>query len=250
MLPKLMPIAHAPRPQAIVFDMDDTLILRPGRAQEAWHGAIAEIPELTQRHSPEAVLGILDKARERAWNDPKRRQGPALDYAGARRALIQEALEQLGCAMRDVAERFEECVSRHQGRSSHLNEGALEVLQALRAKDIPLALLTNGESRTQRGKIERFALAAYFEHILIEEEIGAGKPFEQAYRTALGRFTCPACDVWMIGDHLVNDVAGAKRHGMRTIWYNPERALLPDDPAQHPDGEIATLSELMSLAAA
>jgi putative hydrolase of the HAD superfamily len=238
------------RPQAIVFDMDDTLILRPGRAQEAWHGAIAEIPELTERHSRDAVLGILDKARERAWNDPKRRQGPALDYAGARRALIQETLEHLGCAAQGVAERFEDCVARYQGRSSHLNEGAMEVLAALRSKGIPLALLTNGESRTQRGKIERFALAAYFEHILIEEEIGAGKPFEAAYRTALSRFSCPSCDVWMIGDHLVNDVAGAKKHGMRTIWYNPERAALPDDPAQRPDGAIVTLSEIVDLAAA
>ncbi len=245
MLPNLMT-----RPQAIVFDMDDTLILRPGRAQEAWHGAISEIPELTHRHSREVVLGILDKARERAWSDPKRRQGPALDYAGARRALIQETLEHLGCATNDVAVRFEDCVARYQGRSSHLNEGALDVLCALRAKGIPLALLTNGESRTQRGKIERFALATYFEHILIEEEIGAGKPFEAAYHTALARFTCPACDVWMIGDHLVNDIAGAKKHGMRTIWYNPERTALPDDPAQHPDSEIVTLSEIVSLTVA
>ena len=53
--------------------------------------------------------------------------------------------------------------------------------------------------------------------------------------------------IWMIGDHLENDVAAPKRHGMRTVWFNPERAAAPQDPNVRADREIAALAELMVL---
>ena len=236
------------RPAAIIFDLDDTLVGRQGRVQDAWRAAIAAVPELTERHELETVMAALDAARGRAWADAQRRAGPALDYAGARAALVADALGQLGFAADvDLAERLKENISRHQGRESFLNDGALDILTALSAAGIPLALLTNGESRTQRGKIERFALERYFAHILVEEEIGAGKPFGEAYRIALDRLGPVAGEVWMIGDHLDNDIAAPKRHGMRTVWFNPGRLVRPSNPDAQADVEIAELSELSIL---
>jgi putative hydrolase of the HAD superfamily len=232
-------------PAAIIFDLDDTLIARPGRAQEAWVAALADVPELTGRHSLDVILDTLSGARERAWSDARRRAGPALDYAGARRALIADALGLLGFGG-DVAlaERINEQFAHHTGRIAHLNDGSLELLAALRQAAIPLALLTNGESRTQRSKIERFALAPYFAHILIEEEIGAGKPFDPAYHAALERLACAAADTWFVGDHLENDVAAPRRHGMRAVWYNPARTAAPGLTGAD---EIASLGELLDL---
>jgi putative hydrolase of the HAD superfamily len=234
------------RPSAIIFDLDDTLVGRPGRVQDAWRNAIAVLPELTDRHDLDFIMAALDAARGRAWAEAQRRAGPALDYAGAREALVADALQGLGFGGNaDLAARLMEAISHHQGRDSFLCEGALDVLEALRTAGIPLALLTNGESRTQRAKIERFALASYFTHIFVEEEMGAGKPFDEAYRGALDRLDCPPGDIWMIGDHLDNDIAGAKRHGMRTIWYNPKGTAGPNDGHGCPDAVIASLAELM-----
>ena len=236
------------RPAAIIFDLDDTLIDRPGRVQESWRGALAEIPELTARHTVDEVIAVLDRARERAWSDPRRRAGPALDYRGARAAFIEEALSVLGFSADDgLAKRLNEGISNQIGRTATLNPHALPILAALQAAKIPLALLTNGESRTQRTKIEQFALAPYFAHILIEEEIGAGKPFDAAYVAALACFTCPACDVWFVGDHLENDIAGPLRHGMRTVWYNPKGHAAPDAAHARADAEITVLSEVLDL---
>jgi putative hydrolase of the HAD superfamily len=234
------------RPAAIIFDLDDTLIGRTGRVQDAWLEALAGVPELSERHPLPAIVAALDSARGRAWADAQRRAGPALDYAGARAALVADALQQLGFGDDPgLAERLVEGISSNTGRSSFLNEGALDVLVALNAAAIPLALLTNGESRTQRGKIERFALEPYFNYILIEEEIGAGKPFKEAYFKALEHLTCAAHDIWMIGDHLENDIAAAKRHDLRTIWFNPAGAAAPTEPGAKPDAVIAALPELM-----
>jgi FMN phosphatase YigB (HAD superfamily) len=239
-------ISPASRPAAIIFDLDDTLIGRTGRVQDAWLDGIAAVPELTERHELPAIVAALDSARGRAWADAQRRAVPALDYAGARAALVADALRQLGFGDHaGLAERLTEGISNNTGRSSFLNDGALDILTALNAAAIPLALLTNGESRTQRGKIERFALEPYFAHILIEEEIGAGKPFKEAYFTALAHLKCAGPDIWMIGDHLENDIAAAKRHDIRTIWFNPAGVPVPAEAPGKPDAVIAALAELM-----
>jgi len=239
-------IKPANRPAAIIFDLDDTLIGRTGRVQDAWLEAVALVPELTERHALSAIVAALESARGRAWADAQRRAGPALDYAGARAALVADALDQLGFGTdAKLAERLSEGISHNTGRASFLNDGALDILTALNDAAIPLALLTNGESRTQRGKIERFALEPYFAHILIEEEIGAGKPFKEAYFTALEHLKCAACDIWMIGDHLENDIAAAKRHDIRTIWYNPAGTSPPSEPHVKPDAVIAGLADLV-----
>ena len=239
-------IPNIRRPAAIIFDLDDTLIGRTGRVQDAWLEAIGHLPELTERHEVAAIVAALNAARGRAWADAQRRAGPALDYAGARAALVSDALAQLGFGGNaDMAARLTEGISHNTGRSSFLNDGALDVLSAVRDRGIPMALLTNGESRTQRGKIERFALEPFFQHILIEEEIGAGKPFKEAYFRALEHLSCAPNDIWMIGDHLENDIAAAKRHEIRTVWYNPKGEVEPTDLNAKPDAVIAALPELM-----
>ena len=239
----ILPLA---RPAAIIFDLDDTLIGRTGRVQDAWLEAIALLPELTERHEMPVIVEALNAARGRAWADAQRRAGPALDYAGARAALVTDALDQLGFGDNsDMAARLTEGIAHNTGRSSYLNDGALDALTAFKRAGIPLALLTNGESRTQRSKIERFALEPYFTHIMIEEEVGAGKPFPEAYLAALGRLNAPPGDVWMIGDHLENDIAGARRHDIQTLWFNPFGAAAPDDAAKRPHATIAALPELM-----
>src|SRR5688572_23646029 len=109
------------RPAAIIFDLDDTLIGRTGRVQDAWHAAIAGLPELTDRHELAAIVEVLNAARGRAWADAQRRAGPALDYAGARAALVTDALHQLGFGEDPgLAERLKDGISRNTGSSSFL----------------------------------------------------------------------------------------------------------------------------------
>ena len=44
-----------------------------------------------------------------------------------------------------------------------------------------MALLTNGSAAIQRRRIEKHALATYFDYILIEGEFGIGKPDRRVY---------------------------------------------------------------------
>jgi putative hydrolase of the HAD superfamily len=123
---------------------------------------------------------------------------------------------------------------------------ALGFLQTLRARGVPLGLVTNGDAREQRFKIERHDLARYFDAIVIEGELGAGKPEAVAYRTALAALGAPAGpDVAMVGDHLEFDVAGAQRLGLRGVWLDRVGQGLPAGSPVRPDRIVRALRDVI-----
>jgi putative hydrolase of the HAD superfamily len=52
----------------------------------------------------------------------------------------------------------------------------------------------------------------------------------------------------MVGDHLVWDVDGAQRVGLRAAWIDRPRVGLPADQAVQPERIIHGLDELLDLA--
>ncbi len=66
----------------------------------------------------------------------------------------------------------------------------------------------------QRSKINRFGLADLFDLILIEGEVGFGKPDPRVYERALESLGVAAGDTWMVGDNLEWDVAEPQRQGI------------------------------------
>jgi putative hydrolase of the HAD superfamily len=127
---------------------------------------------------------------------------------------------------------------------------AHNVIDALRARGTRLALVTNGASKEQRAKIDRFDLASRFDHIQIEGEHAFGKPDERAYLHALRQLGAHARDTWMIGDNLEWEVAAPQRLGIFAIWFDAAGIGLPRDTPVRPDRIVASLSELLPTAAA
>jgi len=115
----------------------------------------------------------------------------------------------------------------------------------LRARGLPLALVTNGDAGQQRDKIERHDLARYFGAILIEGEFGCGKPEERVYREALHQLGVGPGDAWMVGDHLEWDVLAPQRLGLTGVWIDREGAGLPAQADARPHRIIRSLSELL-----
>jgi putative hydrolase of the HAD superfamily len=121
---------------------------------------------------------------------------------------------------------------------------AIDTLSWLRSTGCRLALLTNGAAQPQRAKIERFGLAEFFEHILIEGERGFGKPDPRVYLTALDHLALAPADVWMIGDNLEWDVAAPQRLGIFAIWVDRAGTGLSAGHRVRPDRIIRRLSEV------
>ena len=80
--------------------------------------------------------------------------------------------------------------------------------------------------------------------ILIEGEIGFGKPDPRVYTRALAALGVAAGDTWMVGDNLEWDVAEPQRQGIYGIWIDVRGSGLPSGQPVRPDRIIRRLSDL------
>ncbi|AUG80284.1 hypothetical protein CFP65_5587 [Kitasatospora sp. MMS16-BH015] len=123
----------------------------------------------------------------------------------------------------------------------------LAALGALRAAGWRTAIVTNGMTDSQRAKIRRTGLAELVDGWCISAEVGIRKPdrgiFELAARRCGARL---AEGGWMTGDNLLQDIAGARSAGLRTIWLHHGRPR-PEAGAAAPDHTVSTVAEAVSL---
>lgn len=227
-------------PEVLLFDLDDTLIRFSCRQPEYWRQALelhAPGPELEAR-----LREVLRVSRE-FWADAERAFWGRQNMWEARRIIARTALP--GCSD-EVAERVADAMTRAKEDGVVPFDGALLALDRLRRRGHRLGLLTNGCSAFQRRKLARFELEPYFELILVEGELGFGKPDRRVFERALDFFGCAAAEVWMIGDNLEADVAGAQRVGMSAVWHDAYGVGLPEDTAVVPDAVIRDLDELVA----
>ena len=125
---------------------------------------------------------------------------------------------------------------------SELVEDAAAVLGALHRK-YQIAILTNGLTVVQRGRLARSVIRHHISDIIISEEIGAAKPAKEFFDTAFARLGHPSKrEVLMIGDGWASDIQGAVQYGIDACWYNPGRKPRPANCEI--TREIASLREL------
>ena len=128
--------------------------------------------------------------------------------------------------------------------------GAQETLQRLSAR-YRLLVATNAQEspgRDVRLALARVDLDDYIEDVVSSADVGDHKPNYAFYRAALLRAGSRGLPLdprraVMVGDGTTNDIAGAQRAGLRTIWYNPTKRTFPEG-AQPPDAIITKLSDL------
>jgi putative hydrolase of the HAD superfamily len=114
------------------------------------------------------------------------------------------------------------------------------VLGALRERGIPLAVVSNFDSRLW-GILRELAIDRHFDAIVCSSVAGAAKPDPAIFLTAIEKLGVEAGDVLHVGDDERADVLGARRAGLR--------ALLVDRRGGGTPGAIRTLDDLLALPA-
>jgi putative hydrolase of the HAD superfamily len=226
--------------KAILFDLDDTIIIDETVTHEAFHSAAAlsaplglDIPALV-----EAAL----RTRKELWE-----QGPYFDYCdrighGAteglwarydtelhpaiaglrgwvpgyrlgtwRAALAEQGVtdEALAAAM---AQQFD-LARRKFPRFPEIDP----LLDALTGR-YRLGIVTNGVPDMQREKLAGSGVAHRFDAAVISGEIDCGKPDPGIFRHICAELGVELSECIMIGDNPARDVAGAIAAGMRSVW--------------------------------
>ncbi|WP_273853765.1 HAD family hydrolase [Guptibacillus spartinae] len=120
--------------------------------------------------------------------------------------------------------------------------GMLEMLEALKARGYQLGMITNGRTAFQLSNIRALGIEEYFDIIVISEEEEVKKPESTIFQRALERMNIKAHEAIFVGDHLINDVKGAKDVGMRAVWKKRE-----EEPEETEDVSIYSLLDLLSV---
>lgn len=217
-----------PYPKVILFDLDDMLISFEGISEHAWEKCCFDFISCHQiPYDIAELLNCINTTRKWYWSDPERHKRGRSDMPSVRREIVALAMKKLNIHNEILSNELADSYSNYREKLIHLFPHALHALDELKSIGIRLGMITNGTKESQRSKLGRFALTEYFEHILVEGEVGFGKPDERIYRMALYLFRVSQRDCWMIGDNLFWDVQAPQALGIHAIWYNYRRAGLP-----------------------
>lgn len=197
---------------SVVDGLDGSSLLQANTA--SWMGYWPEVERLCWL----GEMDVLDVSRE-VW----------------RRALANCGYHDLSIA--DLAYNLHQQIAQEMDR---LFGDVAAFLSALRHSGVPVALVTNSSSRSQRTRLATLGLDSAFDHVVISGEFGVAKPDRAIFLEALARLKVSAGDAWHVGHSLSTDIAGAAAAGLRSVWVN--RSGRDRDP----NGPLPTL-EVTSL---
>lgn len=98
--------------------------------------------------------------------------------------------------------------------------GARELLRELRSAGMRLAIVTNGDTATQSAKIRQLRLGELVDSIVISGALRIHKPNREIFDHTLLRLGVEAREALFVGDHPINDMAGAHGAGIRGAWIS------------------------------
>jgi putative hydrolase of the HAD superfamily len=234
-------------PKAILLDLDDTILAFSGGAVPCWHRICQKFAPQVDGLLPEEFLRAIMESRAWFWGDPKRHRRGRLNLDQARREIVAEAFARLNVDAPVLANDVAGSYTLEREETVRPFPGAIETLRYLRDQGVRLALITSGSAEAQQRKIDRFGLAPLFDCILIEGELGVGKPDERVYLHALEQLNTEPEETWMVGDNLVWDVQAPQRLGMFGIWLDFAGSGVPETSPVRPDRTIRSLAELVQI---
>ena len=231
--------------KAVFFDLDGTLC----DSDTAWSIAQRETFQLLREQYP----NVSQEAIAEAW-----------------KTIHQELFRQLDagkCSMADVRDSRFQCLFRELGLprdkvmeglsgffcSRYLTSLRLyddvTVLEKLHAYHV--GIITNGahdeHTDSQLSKVRHLGLSERIQSLTISGEIGVRKPKIEIFQVACERAGVSPKEALFVGDTVENDIVGANRAGMTSVFINRESDLLtPKTVEEQPDYSISNLHDVLS----
>ncbi len=226
--------------RAILFDLDDTLIVDEAISREAFeivarlardrHGA--DVERFARDAAGQAKvfwqagpcqpfchsLGI--SAFECLWGrfegegEFRQLRNWALDF---RERVFDHALRKQMIESSEGARELAEAFGRERRLLQRLMPEARETLTRLVTK-YSLGMLTNGAPDLQREKIIASGLGSLFSAVVISGEYGIGKPRPEIFLHLVDRLGVTSSESVMVGNSVERDIAGARNSGITSVW--------------------------------
>jgi HAD superfamily hydrolase (TIGR01509 family) len=207
-----MPLTSAPGallPAAVFFDMDGVIL----DSEPVWQEAIARVF---------GNLGITLDATMQAHTAGMGSQ-ESIQYVLAHHPQVVADVQ-------DLCRQMDGIVLHGIRQGVGAIPGAAELIRALSARGVPLALVSTSGPALMQAVIEAHRLHGLFRLVLSSEEVGPGKPDPAVYREAVRRLHVPAAQGVAIEDTL-NGARSAHGAGLRVLGFTHDPAVAA---AMHP----------------
>ena len=110
----------------------------------------------------------------------------------------------------------------------------------------PLGIVTNGPVEVQRAKLELLGIEGLVDFSVVSEEFGVAKPDPRIFHEALRLAGVEAGQAVFVGDSAEFDMAGAYAAGIPSIWMN-RNDVAWNGPGPPPRRQIRSLADLPRL---
>ena len=218
-----------PRPQVIVFDVNETL------------SDLAPIGRRFQEVGAPEHLGQL-------WFTSVLRDGFALAAAGSSQTFadIAAALLRVQLPEPELNRSLPEAIAHVMDGFAELgvHPDVVDGVRALAGAGLRLVTLSNGAATVAERLLTAAGIVDSFEALLSVEDAGVWKPARAAYGYALERCGVAPRDAMLVAVHPW-DIDGARRAGLATAWINRDGRSYPAHlfPADLVASSILSLAE-------
>jgi len=213
--------------QLAIFDLDGTLV-----------DSVIDIAEALDTALGAVGLGPVGVVRVREW------------VGGGLRPLIEHALRHHfghsiwpGALQVRLEQSFDHSYTHCSGRSSGLFPGTEAALDALRARDVGLACVTNKPIRHALPLLDRLGLGQHFSVVLGGDSLPLAKPHGLPLEVTTIRMRVPRHATCMIGDSM-NDLTAARHAGISAIAVSHGYAQ-GADLRPHAEAVIDSMAQLL-----
>ena len=220
----------------ISFDADDTLWDFEGVMRHALGCALDELRRLVPSTPDSLSIETLIAIRNQVAEEQK---GRGLTHEAIRLEAFKRTLQFIEMPDDHLAAHLYALYLKHRFEDIQFFDDVLPVLNVLRGHYI-MGVLSNGNTYP-----ERCGLAGYFQFVVLAQDYGIQKPDPRLFEIAIKCADCTKRQFLHIGDSFQNDIIGAKRAGVRSVWLNRQRE--DNETGQQPDFEISSLRELTEI---
>ncbi len=144
---------------------------------------------------------------------------------------------------RDYVDRYKRIALESVNAFVVADPGTAQLLDTLRDRGVPSAILTNGWSPLQERKAARIAFTG---PVVVSAVLGVQKPQAAAFEALADVLGVPKERIAYVGDNPKDDVGAAIAAGMAGIWFDAEGLPYPRDTVP-PSAVIHGLAELPGL---
>ena len=231
--------------KAVFFDLDGTLC----DSDTAWSIAQSEMFQLLREQYP----NVLKEAVTAAWRNVHQKLFKQLNagkcaMADVRDSRFQCLFQELGLPIDTVMEGLSGFFCSRYLTSLRLYDDAT-VLAELHAYHV--GIITNGahdnHTDSQLSKVRHLGLSERIQSLTISGEIGVRKPKIEIFQVACERAGVSPKEALFVGDTIANDIVGANRVGMTSVFIDRKLdALTPKIADEQPDYLISNLHDVLS----